>query len=71
VGSWELWIEPFGLLSQSWRTVAYDHRGSGANLAPVESISQAALVSDVFGVMDALGIAQCVIAAESAGAAVA
>jgi pimeloyl-ACP methyl ester carboxylesterase len=71
VGSWELWLEPFTELSQSWRTVAYDHRGTGATLAPVESITMPAMIEDVTAVMDALGIDKCVLAAESAGAAVA
>jgi pimeloyl-ACP methyl ester carboxylesterase len=71
VGSWELWSEPFGLLSRSWRTVAFDHRGCGASLAPVNSITLPAMVADLLAVMDALAIDQCVLAAESAGVAVA
>lgn len=39
VGSWEVWAEPFRLLSSTWRTIAYDHRGAGATIAPVESIT--------------------------------
>ncbi len=70
-GSWELWAEPFAYLSPTWRTVAYDHRGCGVSLAPPESITFATLVSDVFAVLDALGIERCVLAAESSGAAVA
>lgn len=70
-GSWELWTDPFAILSQNWRTVAYDHRGCGATIAPVESITFPTLVSDVFAVLDALGIERCVLAAESSGAAVA
>ncbi len=68
IGSWELWAEPFALLSRHWRTIAYDHRGTGATVAPVESITFGRLVDDVFAVMDALGIERCVLAAESAGA---
>ncbi len=26
IGSWELWAEPFVILSQNWRAIAYDHR---------------------------------------------
>lgn len=66
-GSWELWTEPFGIRSKTWRTVAYDHRGTGATLAPVESISAENMVDDLFAVMDAMGIDRCVLAAESAG----
>lgn len=66
-GSWELWTNPFTYLSQSWRTAAYDHRGTGATLALVKSITLQRMVDDVFAVMDALDIEQCVLAGESAG----
>lgn len=66
-GSWELWTGPFQYLSQTWRTVAYDHRGTGATIAPVETISVEAMVADLFAVMDKLEIETCVLAAESVG----
>lgn len=69
-GSWELWAGPFEHLSKTWRAVAYDHRGAGATVAPVESISLETMAADVFAVMDALAIERCVLAGESAGAAV-
>lgn len=68
IGSWELWAEPFALLSRGWRTLAYDHRGAGATVAPVESITFERLVADVFAVLDAYAVEHCVLAAESAGA---
>lgn len=68
IGSWELWAEPFSLLSQNWRTIAYDHRGTGATVSSVESITFENMVDDLFAVMDAYGVEQCVLAAESAGA---
>ena len=71
IGSWELWLEPFCLLSSTFRTIAFDHRGTGATLAAPESINFATLVDDLFAVLDAYAIEQCVLAAESAGAAVA
>ena len=70
-GSWELWTEPFTQLSKSWRTVAYDHRGTGASIAPVESISIENMVTNLFAVLDTLNIEKCVLAAESAGGMVA
>lgn len=70
-GNWELWAGPFGPLSATWRTVAYDHRGTGATLCPLASITVEAMVGDVFAVMDALGLERPVIAAESAGATIA
>ena len=68
IGNWELWAEPFSILSRDWHVIGYDHRGAGATIAPVESISHDRLVDDVFAVLDAYGIEQCVLAAESAGA---
>jgi 3-oxoadipate enol-lactonase len=68
IGSWELWAEPFAVLSQNWRVIAYDHRGAGATVAPVESISFNRLVDDVPIVLDAYNVEHCVLAAESAGA---
>jgi pimeloyl-ACP methyl ester carboxylesterase len=68
IGSWELWAEPFSILSHNWRTIAYDHRGAGATIAPVESIMFDRLVDDVFAVLDAYTVEHCVLAAESAGA---
>jgi pimeloyl-ACP methyl ester carboxylesterase len=71
IGSWELWTAPFTILSQSWRTVAFDHRGCGATIAPLDSITVPTMVADVLAVADALSIDQCVLAAESAGVAIA
>ena len=71
IGSWEDWIDTLGPLSDHHRVISYDHRGSGSTLAPVESITYARLVDDVFAVLDAHGIERCVLAAMSMGAAVA
>ena len=68
IGSWELWAEPFSILSQNWHTVAYDHRGAGATITPIESITFDPLVDDVFAVLDAYKIEHCILAPESAGA---
>ena len=70
-GSWELWAEPFTYLSKTWRTVAYDHRGTGATIAPIESISIPTMVDDLFAVLDVLKVEKCVLGAESAGSMVA
>lgn len=70
-GSWEVWADVFGILSQSWRTVGIDHRGTGATVAPPESISHTTMTADLFAVLDKLGIEKCVLAAESSGTAVA
>jgi hypothetical protein len=67
IGNFEDWIATLAPLSASWRTVIYDHRGAGETTVPVERISHEALVDDVFRVMDAMGIDQCVLAGFSRG----
>ncbi len=71
VGSGELWAAPFEILSQSWRTITYDHRGTGASRCAAADISFEGLVQDLFRVLDALEVESCVLAAESMGALVA
>jgi pimeloyl-ACP methyl ester carboxylesterase len=67
VGGWEVWQQVLELLSTDWRCVSYDHRGSGESAVAPERITPEGLVDDVFGVLDALGVARCVLAAESLG----
>ncbi|WP_295138301.1 alpha/beta hydrolase [uncultured Reyranella sp.] len=67
VGNFEDWIGALAPLSETWRTVVYDHRGTGETTAPVEAITHEALVEDVFAVMDALSIEKCVLAGFSRG----
>jgi pimeloyl-ACP methyl ester carboxylesterase len=70
-GSWEVWADVFGSLSQSWRTVGIDHRGTGATLAATTDVTFEQMASDLLAVLDQMGIEQCVLAAESSGAATA
>jgi pimeloyl-ACP methyl ester carboxylesterase len=70
-GNWELWQQPIELLSPTWRCVAYDHRGCGESPVLPEEITPQALVDDLFGVLDALDVDRCVLAAESLGSVVA
>ncbi len=51
----------------SWRTVVYDHRGTGETRVPVEKVTVEALVDDIFRVMDAMYIHSCVLARFSRG----
>ncbi len=69
VGNVEDWIATLAPLSQTWRTVVYDHRGTGETRVPIESITPEALVDDVFRVMDAMDIDRCVLAGFSRGVA--
>lgn len=70
-GSWEVWADVFGTLSQGWRTVGIDHRGTGATLAGTAGVTFAQMAADLLAVLDQLGIEECVLAAESSGAATA
>ena len=71
IGSWEDWLEPLSILSQDWRVLAYDHRGSGITISPVGEITFDQLVEDVFLVLDAYEVEHCVLAAMSMGALIA
>lgn len=70
-GSSELWLGPIGRLSARHRCITYDHRGTGVTTSDPASITHRRLVDDVFAVMDAHGVRRAVLAAESAGGAVA
>lgn len=71
VGDSELWLQPFEILSRSWRTVSYDHRGTGLTASVPDDITRQGLIDDLFAVMDALEIETCVLAGESSGVLVA
>lgn len=68
IGSSELWQEPLAMLSDSFTTVSYDHRGSGLTIADTATITFDNLINDAVAVLDANNIRQCVLVAESAGA---
>jgi pimeloyl-ACP methyl ester carboxylesterase len=68
VGNFEDWIAVLAPMSASWRTVVYDHRGTGETAVPVDRITDEALVDDVFRVMDALKIERCTLGGFSRGA---
>jgi 3-oxoadipate enol-lactonase len=69
VGSGEIWHPLFGHLPD-WRCVSVDHRGTGASTHR-GTITVDAMADDLLAVADALKLGPCVLAAESAGAAVA
>ena len=69
VGNFEDWIAALSVLSEDWRVVVYDHRGSGESPVPPDQITADGLIDDVFEVMDALAIDRCTLAGFSAGAA--
>lgn len=67
VGSGELWLPVVEHMPAGWRTVIYDHRGTGATINRAPHITFERLVEDLFLVLDRLGIEECILAGESAG----
>lgn len=60
MGSGELWQLTFEQLSCRWRTVTYDHRGTGATVNRAATITFELMVGDLFRVLDGLHIDTCV-----------
>ena len=71
VADWHVWMHVFELLSTKIRCISYDHRGSGESIAPPETITKQTYVDDLIGVMDKLGVDQCILGGESFGGTVA
>jgi pimeloyl-ACP methyl ester carboxylesterase len=69
VGSGEIWHLLFEHLP-GWRCISVDHRGTGASMHS-GPITVDDMADDLLSVADALHVGPCVLAAESAGAAVA
>lgn len=69
IGNYEDWIATLSLLSEGWRVVVYDHRGSGETRVSPDRISADAFVEDLFSVMESLNIDKCTLAGFSAGCA--
>jgi len=67
IGTWQVWRQTLEILSEDRRCIAYDHRGSGQSLAPIETLNREGLVDDVFLLLDHLGIEQCWLGGESQG----
>jgi pimeloyl-ACP methyl ester carboxylesterase len=69
--NWEIWAPVFELLSPRWRVVGFDHDGVGETKVPVDEISHERHVETLFSTLDAQGVQRCVLAGDSANAAVA
>lgn len=67
IGNWELWQQPFEVLSETYRVIAYDHPGSGETLVPPGTLTFDHQINTVFGVLDAYGVDRCILAGESMG----
>jgi pimeloyl-ACP methyl ester carboxylesterase len=68
IGGGEIWQHVLGQLSRTMRVVTFDQRGSGtSHVLNVRHITRDAWVDDVFAVMDAQGIKQCLLLSDSSG----
>lgn len=71
LASWEIWAPVFERLSTRWRVVGFDHDGVGQTKVPIDTIAHDRHVDTLLSVLDAQSIDRCVIAGDSANAAVA
>ncbi len=71
IGNWEIWQQPFELLSERYRTIAYDHYGSGETRVPPELVTFEHQVQLVADLLDSFGVARCMLAGDSSMGAVA
>ena len=69
--NWEIWAPVFERLSPRWRVVGFDHDGVGETKVPIEEISHERHVETLLSVLDAQEVDRCVVAGDSANAAVA
>lgn len=69
--SWEIWAPVFERLSRRWRVVGFDHDGVGQSRGPLDGIGLERHVQTLLSVLDAQAVERCVVAGDSANAAVA
>lgn len=70
-GTWEIWQQPFELLSQDFRTIGYDHFGTGETRVPAELVTFENQVRLLEGVLDSFDVERCVLAGDSSMSSVA
>lgn len=70
-GNWEMWQQPFELLDERYRTIAYDHYGTGETRVPPELVTFEHQVQLVADLLESFGVARCMLAGESSMTAVA
>jgi pimeloyl-ACP methyl ester carboxylesterase len=68
IGSWEIWQQPFEILSRRWRVVGFDHPGVGETKVPADEIGVSSTLEVLTGVLDALEVETCVVAGDSSNA---
>lgn len=64
-GTWEIWQQPFELLSRNYRTIAYDHFGTGLTHVAAERVTFEEQVLLLEALLDAKGVERCVLVGDS------
>ena len=67
IGTWEDWEPQLAALSRTRRVVGFDHRGVGHTGGDPGGVTLDALVDDLIGLLDALGITRCALGGFSSG----
>lgn len=70
-GTWEIWRQPFELLSVERRTIGFDHFGAGDTRVPPDLVTFENQVQLVDGIFESFEIDQCILAGDSLMSAVA
>jgi pimeloyl-ACP methyl ester carboxylesterase len=64
-GTTEIWQQPFELLHHRFRTITYDHFGTGLTHVPPERVTFEAQLGLLGDVLDAFEVERCVLAGDS------
>lgn len=64
-GTWEIWQQPFELLSSQRRVIGYDHYGTGETRVPADMVTFDNQVQLLASVLDRFEVDRCVLAGDS------
>ncbi|MEE8407770.1 MAG: alpha/beta hydrolase [Acidimicrobiia bacterium] len=64
-GTWEIWQQPFELLSTQRRVIGYDHYGTGETRVSVNLVNFENQVDLLGGVLDTFEVDRCILAGDS------
>jgi len=70
-GTWEIWQQPFEVLSGDYRTIAFDHYGAGETHVPSDLVTFEKQVELTHDLLDTFGVERTVLAGDSSNTAVA
>lgn len=70
-GTWQIWLQPFELLSPDRRVIGFDHLGTGDTRVSEQSVTFENQVQLVGDLLDSFDVATCILGADSSMSAVA